>query len=482
MLPRTRPAPEVEVGDEAGLGLVEVLVAMLVFAIVAVSVAYSLTFTLSNTRDAKARQIALNLASQEIDEVRAVGNPFKVHSETTVVTQDGETYTIQRSVAWVTSTGSDLSCNVSGGSYRYKQVNVTVGWANKGPTGIPARSDTLLAPATRINAPSTGTILVSVKGADGLPEAGVTPSVSPSPGTGVTIEPTDVEGCSYILGAAPGSYTVSISRSGYLDVAQQASPSVVGVVAVGASTAFQFQYDQAASFPVRYASNALRLPTQTPAVPAVKIEYPAELTTTYTNSSGTWPFATTVTEASSATAPAGALGTGTAATALHPYATGYQAFAGTSTATCTVHDPSSWAPDTRVTPALIGSRSVFQSTTPGGTAATLAVPMGLVDVVRPTSTRTYLVAIRQPDQIIPGQPACTGSLTYSFGNILTTTATRVALPFGSWKLYAVTSTGTTYNATTVLTTGVTRRTPGTDPVASGTTQGLLALDPRGVAP
>lgn len=472
------------------MGLVEVLVAMLVFAIVAVSVAYSLTFTLSNTRDAKARQIALNLASQEIDKVRAVGDPFKVLSETTPRTQDGETYSIQRSTSWISSTGTDASCSASGGSLQYKRVNVTVTWANMGPTGIPARTDTLLAPATRINAPSSGTILVSVTGADGLPAAGFTPSISPSPGTGITIEPTDAEGCTFIVGAAPGTYTVSLSRPGYLDNTQVAAPSSVGVVAVGASTAFSFQYDRAASFPVRYASNARGLPTQTPAVPAVKVEYPSELTTTYLNSRGVWPFSTPVTEATSATVPAGALGTGTASTALHPWDVGYQAFAGTSTPTCTVHDPEAWAPDTSVTPALAGSRSVVQTAAPGGPAATMDVPMGLVDVVRPSGSandsRTFLIAVRQPDQVITGQPTCTGTLVYNFGSILTSTtvAARVALPFGSWKLYAVTATSAAAPASSnVLSTGITLRTRGVVPVtAAGTTLGRLALDPRGVTP
>ncbi|GAA1522440.1 type II secretory pathway pseudopilin PulG [Agromyces terreus] len=480
MFARTAALDEAHPADDAGMGLVEVLVAMLVFAIVALSVAYSLTFTLANTRDSKARQIALNLASQEIDKVRAIGDPFKVLTETTPVTQDGETYSIQRSTSWISTAGTDAPCSIAAGTLQYKRVNVTVTWTNMGPTGIPARTDTLLAPASRINDPAKGTLLVSIKGADGLGEPGV--SFTITPGTGVALEPTDAEGCSFVLGVAPGTYTVRPSRPNYLDIDQVSAPTKSVVIVAGASASAAFQYDLRGTFPLRYASNALRLPTQTPAVPARRIEYPNELVTTFINSNGVWAYPSPVVE-SAVTAPAAGIGSWTKE--LHPWQIGYQAFAGPTTATCTVHDPQAWPPTT-ATPPLVGSRSPLQSAAPGGTSTDLDVPMGLVDVLRPSGSandaRTFLIAVRQSAPVATGQPACTGStLQYNFGSVLasTTVAARVALPFGSWKLYAVTATATATPAeSNVLKTGVTLRTPGVVP----NTDGGFALDPRGVAP
>ncbi|WP_164863611.1 hypothetical protein [Agromyces sp. LHK192] len=465
--------------DESGVGLVEVLLAMLVFAIVAVSVAYSVTLTLTNTRDSKARQMALNLAASDIDAVRAIGDPFEVHSSSTPVTSNGETFTVQRTTSWVSEGGGDADCSASGGTLRYKRVNVTVTWTGMGPTGIPARTDTILAPASRINDPSKGTVFVSVKGADGLGEEDVSFTVSPNPGAGVVVEPTDVEGCSFLLGVTPGTYTVTLGKAGYIDFAQATNPTRTGVVTAGGSTAFAFQYDRQSSFPVRYASNALRLPSQTPPVPAQKIEYPAELSTTYVNANGVWNVASPVTEAGNANAPA--LGTGTAARSLHPYPAGYQAFAGPyADTTCEVHDPEAWAPDTTATPPAIGLRAPAQGAAPGGTAPNLDVPMGVVDIRQAaSSSNRYVVAVRQSSPAAPGQPACSGTLEYRFGEILPnnkTGAARMALPFGTWRIYAATS---SYGGRVVLpAASVTLLTKGVVPDANGS----LILDPRGVQP
>ena len=57
-----RPASPAE--RDAGLSLVEVIVAMMVFTIISIGVAYTITNSLVLTRDSRARAVATNLAAQ----------------------------------------------------------------------------------------------------------------------------------------------------------------------------------------------------------------------------------------------------------------------------------------------------------------------------------------------------------------------------------------------------------------------------------
>ncbi|WP_165314324.1 type IV pilus modification PilV family protein [Agromyces protaetiae] len=476
-------------GDDAGFGLVEVLVAMLVFAIVAVSVAYSVTLTLTTTKDSKAREIALNLASAEIDSVRAIGDPFDVFSATSTVTQ-GETYTIQRVASWVSAAGADATCSASGGTLRYKRVNVTVTWTGMGPTGIAARADTLMAPTSRINDPAKGTIFISVLGANGLGLAGVTPTVSGT--SSPPVEPTDIEGCSFVLGVTPGNYSVSLNLPNYVDTTHTQNsrvPVATGTLAVvaGASTSFQFQYDRAGLFPTRYATNRAALAT----TPNMAITFPPNLKTNFVSTLGVYPRTESPTESGSNPRVA----TLSTSTKLFPVQSGYQAFAGDYRATtpeqagCEVADPAAWGLDNSTGVDLIGQRSQGQFAAPGATASPINVPMGIVQVARTASSnRNNLVAVQVTAPQVDGEPTCaTSPLTIRFGAVFTNNnAIRIALPFGSWRLYATRQSTTSVpgsDATVMVqpqhVTVLSNVIPGR---ANADATGIITIDPRGITP
>ncbi len=94
------------------------------------------------------------------------------------------------------------------------------------------RTYTVIDPKNRINDPTKGTILVSVLGGSGAGSAGVTVTATPaSPANGATALakaplPTDAQGCTYILKVTPGNYNVTVSRAGYVDVAQNATSTI----------------------------------------------------------------------------------------------------------------------------------------------------------------------------------------------------------------------------------------------------------------
>ncbi|ANJ27907.1 type IV pilus modification PilV family protein [Agromyces aureus] len=499
MHPRTHPTPEVDAGDDAGLGLVEVLIAMLVFAIVAVSVAYSLTFTLTTTKNTKDREVAVNLAAEEIDEVRSIGNPFAVLSVPRPMVPareqvvGGVRFTINRETSWVNESGTDANCSASGGTLRYKRIKVTVDWPGSGAGAAPAVSETLLAPASRINDALKGTIFISVKGSNGAGLEGVTPTVSGT--SGPAAEPTDAEGCSFVLGVTPGNYAVTIG-GGFIDTTQ-ASPSRVPVtgnlaVLAGQSTAFQFEVDRPGTFRTQYATNRSVLAGGT----TTAIIFPPALKTNFTSTLA--PF----TKSAQPVDTTGTIKTAELTTSLFPTPAGYQAFAGDYTASlpsqpgCEVSDPAAWAADVSTSTTYIAQRGAGQSTTPSGTAAPIRVPMGVVQITRAatttgsTATRTYLLAIRQAGPVLAGQPGCVESSpqTIQFGQVLPGSAaasTRVALPFGSWKLWATNTNTTSTSSNVTQLTSAAQATilsnviPGR---ANADASGILTVDPRGITP
>lgn len=424
-----------------GLTLIEVLVAMMIFAFIAVGVALALTSSLAAARDNRSRITAASLASAEIDRVRAIGDPFQVHDVVPgVLAGPANAFTVTTDTSWVSPAGADATCGTSGGPLQYKLVTVKVTWQGMRAA---VTSDTLIAPTGRINDPTMGTILISVKNAIGLGSAGVSFTAG-----SLTTTPTDVDGCAYVLKVPPGSYTVTLNQAGYIDYAQSLTPSQTKSVTAGSATSYTFQYDKAATFNIAYASG-----TPTPVLPT-------DLDTTFINTTfGVYPPMK--------------VSTTTKVAKLHPYKEGYQVVAGAYLpTTCLTPNPAAWAPDTRTTPNPVGTLAASIAAAPGA-SATLAAPMGLATVS--PGTGSFLTAVSQATVAIPGEPACAqATMTYSFGGVIPSSGAgvRIALPFGSWLLYSSpTATGTK----TLLSGGrVTIASTG----AYTSSSGLVTFDPR----
>ncbi|TFC91820.1 MULTISPECIES: prepilin-type N-terminal cleavage/methylation domain-containing protein [Cryobacterium] len=442
--------------NSRGLTIIEILVAMMIFAIIAVGVGAALLATLTISHDNKAREVASSLAASEIDLVRANGDPFKVFNAParTVSNPTGGIYTVKRTTAWVTPSGLAATCGTGGGALQYKLVTVSVSWQGMRSTTDPVITDTLLAPTTRINDPTKGTILLSVVDAKDRGKENVTFTISPSLGA-VTLRPTDEDGCSFLLQVPAGTYTITLNTPGMVDFTQSATPAKTLPVTIGASTSFAFKYDDAATVTLNYASNRPPAPAPSPIIPA-------DMSATFSNSYGVFP--------KFATGPN---------VKLHPWEVGYQAVAGTyrdTTPSCVSVDPESWAPDTRVSPPLSRLKLPAVALAPLGTVS-VDIPMGIVDIERESEDR-WVTAVSQVDTPIPGQQSCGATMTYRFGQIMTgggSSRYRIALPFGSWRLY---TTGSATDSSPTLFANPSKLwlvTPGLPMAASG---GLFALDPR----
>lgn len=438
---------------DAGLSLIEVIVAMMIFAMLSIGVAYSLLSTLTLTRDSRSREVAANVAAQEIDLDRASKDVFNLlDTPSPVETEvDGVTYYLQRSTRWVTGEGAPTGCGTGTGTLQYKRINVTVTWSGMRASTAPVRADTLLSPRDRINDPTLGTVIISVLTATGSGSAGVSVSATPSAGVagntavGVTGPVTDAQGCSYLLKVTPGTYDVTISRTGYIN--DQQFPTTITqknvLVAAGQAVSKGFLFDQAAQFPLSYASNYT----------AGSVQLPTNLDTSLISTAGLYSYSAT-TAATSRTLN------------LYPFPGGYAAMAGKyiapseSSDSCLSVDPGAWPAD--ATTGAVGTRT--QATA----AATTGIPMGLIKLSGLNGKYLKAVSATATGNDDPG---CATGMTYTFSAL--SPSGTIALPWGSWQLY---SGGPASQTTSVRSAAVSVAAPSSVTLPTG----IITLDPRQV--
>ncbi|MBX9245857.1 prepilin-type N-terminal cleavage/methylation domain-containing protein [Actinotalea ferrariae] len=254
-------------GDDAGVTLIEVVIAAVLLGILASAVLGIVVQAQSAQVGNRARVAAANLAAREIDMVReefvssstaplalaaagVVTNPHKLPGGTTgqPLVVDGKPYTVVRSAAWnITGTGQSACEGGSLVAHPTLTITVTVTWPNMG-TIKPVTSSTVLAPQKGTGIPTTaGFVAVTVKDSTGAPNPGR--AVRVANGSDIRSGLTDASGCAVIQvapAAAGTEYTVSLSDSDHVDIANNSNPSkVTGLVKPGVlNNGAKFTYDR----------------------------------------------------------------------------------------------------------------------------------------------------------------------------------------------------------------------------------------------
>lgn len=449
--------------------IVEVVVALLVFAIIATGIAAGTASISRISGDSRSRAIATNLAEQDIDAARAIGDPFKILPASTTQIVSGRTYTVDRDTSWVSTGGTDVGCGTST-NYSYRRVTAKVSWSGRLSTTAPVTTSTIIAPVSRITDAGTGAISIKVIGSDGTPRSDVAVSVvSKSGGQTPTVQPdaTDAQGCAYATQLQPGTYTVTLSKTGYIDTNQDTSPNLDITVAAGSTAPWTSQYDQWATFNTGYAGN---WSGSTPLLPT-------KLDTTFVPNTNTFPLYTTAQQGASVN--------------LHPG--GYTAIAGTpyssdrSTNLCSSTDPTTWPADkvSGVQMAL-GTRAAASATT-GKTStfsigSVTSIPLGVVKITAQPGiplAGQVITATSTSAAYGDGNPGCETTTSYVFPALSAGTSAYLALPFGSWTLLAKPSSGSAFYIPKGYLSAPTNNDANGATDASGV--GVIVLDPRGRA-
>ncbi|MCL2466624.1 MAG: prepilin-type N-terminal cleavage/methylation domain-containing protein [Micrococcales bacterium] len=405
--------------SDDGFTIAEVMVALLIFAVMSTGSVFATISMLQVTRDARNRQVAANLAAQEIDAVRAIGDTTSIVNRAfDPPAQNGTSFHVDRSVSWTTipvDEQDDQNCVLA--TQRYlATVTVTVTWEGMRSGTRPVTSDTLVTARDLHLTSATGIIMVTVLGADGTGRGGVRVQA------GGASAVTNSQGCAFLLGLPAGDETVSIYKPGFVDEQQNERPAKLTSVTPGEVTPVQFQYDEGATLRLHFAYaddyNRLLDPSGThPAwqLPAgLPVRTVASLPVTLGNPNGNIMLDLTASTAM------------IQSRVVHPFTSGYTVVAGS----CKAADPQLWSPP--------GPASAPFNASPGVTTD-VDVRMGVVVLTLPSGTAGELVAIPMKSTKVSGDPGCDNQpgLTYSFGSAesyVVNDKIAIALPYGSWKM------------------------------------------------
>ena len=228
---------------EAGITLLELVIALSVFAILSGSVAAVAGSGLGLVRNNRDRSIAANLASEDIDAVNQMTFAALVAQEGSVVTKTrtvgSESYTVKRDVGWQsTQSGTSICSYTAGGSTSswILGVNTTVTWPAMSAPAAAAVATTAVSPPVGFS-PGTnlGSVPVTVRDAAGNPVSGISVSATDG-GSNSYSEYTDASGCAFLL-VAPSTYTLSLGTANYVDRQGNANPSAVFSISAGSNVA-----------------------------------------------------------------------------------------------------------------------------------------------------------------------------------------------------------------------------------------------------
>lgn len=389
--------------DDAGLGLVEVIVAMFVFALISLSMLTSITKSLTLSRDNRGRVVAASLAASQLDAVRQQAQDldnYNLLTTTTLPAQtiDGVRYTVYVSVDPVFADGNGNAC--SGGNNTrevYKKVSVRVVFPTEAHAQ-PVRADTIVRTPSVSAGSSAGAIGASVIDRNGQPVEGVTVTV------GASNAQTDEGGCAYLPGVSAGNYSVVVSRTGYVSVTGATSVTRTVGVTSGVISSPQFQLDAASTLQTRVAVLAANGSELT------GYGFPRTASTVgvvpyLENPDTTSPTRTTLTGTATSTAS-------TWSVAAFPFSNGYVGHLGT----CGTQVPVIANPGTS-TPVSLGLA-------PLGLAVTQAPGYPAVPIVNRTIQAVSTVAGCSETYTSQATTAADGTL-------------KLALPYGNWNLSVV---------------------------------------------
>jgi len=248
MTPRGRGTPPAE----GGFVLIEILVSALVLATVAGAVLTLLQSTTRTAADQRRHSVAYAIAQEDQARLRSMRlSALNRLSESTPLTLDGTTFTVDSTGVFVNNTsGTDSSCAAGNTSADYVKITSKVSWAGIGNRPAPT-IQSIVAPSTGSLDPNRGILIVTAKNAAGGTLSGLGLSGS---GAGIFTGSTDSTGCAHFADLPAGSYTVTPSGAGLVEKNGNAAGTKGHSTSVtaGGSNTLSLEYDQAATLPVQF--------------------------------------------------------------------------------------------------------------------------------------------------------------------------------------------------------------------------------------
>jgi Tfp pilus assembly protein PilV len=230
--------------EESGMALVEIVVSAMLLIIVSLGVFMAFDAGTRASAEERHRARAQALAEADIARMQSMRiEQLSTLNQTQNVNQDGTTYQIRSQATFVNEPASTATCAAGTGSRDYINIRSTVTWATIG-SRPPVSVTSIVSPPNGSVVPGAGSLLVSVKDADGVGISGVVLNGSGLSSFSGTTGPT---GCVLWRNLPAGNYTMSVggAASGMVDPNGNGpnvpSPRTVSVVAQSTITeALQF--------------------------------------------------------------------------------------------------------------------------------------------------------------------------------------------------------------------------------------------------
>ena len=238
---------------EEGFGIIEVVVSALVVILVSIGVFAAIDAAGRTADSNKSRSAASALAQADQERMRSmtISDLIANSDKTRTDAVDGESYTVRSQASYVIdpADANVTSCTSSERNPRYLKLTSTVSWPAMRGTS-PVQQDTLRAIPTG-SLKGLGSLAVGIQDRNAVGVAGVSVSISgPQSYSGTT----NANGCVIFGYVNSGTYTVTFSKSGYVEPTypNRATVTDSAVVAEDSMASKSYVYDRAGAVNVAY--------------------------------------------------------------------------------------------------------------------------------------------------------------------------------------------------------------------------------------
>src|SRR3954469_22752039 len=206
-----------------GLGLIEVMVSAALLLVVASGVLSGIEGPAKTATKNETRSQASDLAQQDQERLRSMSFSSLVgYTQTTPVTIGGVTYSRYSSAVWIHDNGDPDSCNTQSNTNTGDYLKITSRVTPPATGGPPVQVDSLMA-APPGQYSNKGTLAVLLTDEAAPPVVGQNVSIAGAVNMAV---PTNSIGCAVFGAVDRGNYTVTFSRSGWVDPASVSNVSL----------------------------------------------------------------------------------------------------------------------------------------------------------------------------------------------------------------------------------------------------------------
>jgi type II secretory pathway pseudopilin PulG len=226
---------------QSGFALIEVVVSAALLLVVAGGVLAGIEGPANISTKNEQRSQATDLAQQDQERMRSMSfNSLLGYSATTPITVGKLTYSRASSAVWIRDNNDPDSCNTQAGSTTGDYLKISSLVTPPPGVGKPVRLDSLMA-APPSASTTKGTLAVLVTDQANQPVVNLPVSIAGS--VNMTV-PTNSIGCAVFGLVDQGNYTVSFSRTGWVDPADVNAVSFSTSVTANSTTIANHQYAQ----------------------------------------------------------------------------------------------------------------------------------------------------------------------------------------------------------------------------------------------